>query len=717
MRGLLGLGVGAALAATAVLAQGGPALPERVFGFRDFAATEARWDKAFLAVPDPALAREHLRRLTAAPHWASSPEDYQTALYVAERFKAAGLATTIVPYRVQMNKPVKILVEAFGADGARLMTGPTAEHVDPRVDGGDPFQDDKRILPAFSGSSPSGDVTGAVVYANYGTLADFKRLAEMGVSVKDKIVMVRYGANFRGVKVYLAQQRGARGVLIYSDPADDGFARGEVYPKGPYRPETAVQRGSAQFLPIFPGDPSTPGYASLPELPDSKRVPPGKGQVTQPSVPVNPLSWKDAEPILEALAGPSVPASWQGGLGFNYRAGTSGKKAVKVHMRLEQDVALRTIWDVVGTIPGVGGAEKDQLVIAGNHRDAWVFGAVDPSSGTAAMLEAVHGLGELLKKGWRPRRTLVVASWDAEEEGLIGSVEWVEGHPELMGRTVAYLNTDVGVSGPSFSASAVPSLKEFVSDVTREVASPLGGSVHEQWRLDQERGHPKEPVTEPRTGVKIDALGSGSDYTPFLQHAGVASTDIGSNGPYGVYHSAFDNFNWFVKNADPDFLYEQQQARVFGLEMIHMADAEVLPMDYGAYGAEVVGYLDAVWKRAETQGMKLDFAAAESAAKRFETAGVVVRRRQDAGEGDLAGLNRALRETEAALLLPEGLPGRGWYKHSVYSPGEYTGYAAVVIPGVNEAVTLGDARRAQEQLKGLAEALGRASEVLEKAGR
>ena len=709
--------MGFALVGASLLAQSTVALPDKVFGFRDFGGTEARWDKEFLAVPDAALAREHLKRLTSAPHWASSPEDYQTALYVAEKFKAAGLATTIVPYRVQMNKPVKILIEAFAADGARIMQGPTAERVDPAVDGGDPFQDDKRILPAFSGSSPSGDVTGTVIYANYGTLADFKRLDEMGVSVRDRIVLVRYGMNFRGVKVYLAQQRGAKGVLIYSDPADDGFTRGEVYPKGPYRPESAVQRGSAQFLPIFPGDPSTPGYASLPELPDSKRVPVGKGQVTQPSIPVNPLSFKDAEPILEAMGGASVPANWQGAGTFNYHLGTKGKKAVKIHMRLEQDVALRTIWDVIGTIPGTGGpgtgVEKDEMVIAGNHRDAWVFGAVDPSSGTAAMLEAVHGLGVLLKAGWKPRRTLVVASWDAEEEGLIGSVEWVEGHPELMRRTVAYLNTDVGVSGPAFSAAAVPSLKEFVSDVTREVPSPLGGTVHEQWRLDQQRAHPKEAFGEPRTQVKIDALGSGSDYTPFLQHAGVASTDVGSNGPYGVYHSAFDNFNWFVKNADPEFLYEQQQARVFGLEMIHMADAEVLPMDYGAYGAEVVGYLRTVKEKAEAKGMKLDFAGTEAAARRFEAAGIAVRARQDAGGGDVAGLNRALKETEVALLLPGGLPGRGWYRHSIYSPGEYTGYAAVVIPGVNEAVTLGDAGRAQGQLAGLAEALGRASGVLE----
>jgi N-acetylated-alpha-linked acidic dipeptidase len=704
--------VGFLLTSSMALAQSGPDLRSKVFGFRDYAATEAHWDKAFLAVPDPALAREHLQRLTSAPHWASSPEDYATAQYVAAQFQAAGLITTIVPYRVQLNKPVKILVEAFAADGARLMSGPTPEHVD-ATDGGDPYQDDKRILPAFSGSSPSGDVTGPVIYANYGTFADYKRLEDMGVSVRDKIVLVRYGANFRGVKVYLAQQRGAKGVLIYSDPADDGFTRGDAYPKGPFRPESAVQRGSAQFLPIFPGDPSTPGYASLPELPDAQRIPPGKGQVTQPSIPVNPLSWKDAEPILEALAGASAPPSWQGGLPFNYHVGASGRKAVKVHMQLEQDIALRTIWDVIGTIPGVGGAEKDDLVVAGNHRDAWVFGAVDPSSGTAAMLEAVHGLGTLLKAGWRPKRTLIVASWDAEEEGLIGSVEWVEQHPELMKRTVAYLNTDVGVSGSSFSASAVPSLKEFVTDVTREVESPSGGSVHDAWKLDQERAHPKESAGEP----KIDALGSGSDYTPFLQHAGVAATDIGSNGPYGVYHSAFDNFNWFVKNADPDFKYEQQQARVFGLEMIHMADADVLPMDYGTYGAEIVGYLAETRNRAEEKGLKLDFTGTQKAAKRFQAAGLAARTRQDAEATDTVKMNRALKATEEALLLPDGLPGRGWYKHSVYSPGEYTGYAAVVIPGVNEAVALGDRARAQAQLQGLADALARASAVLETVGQ
>ncbi len=278
------------------------------------------------------------------------------------------------------------------------MTGPSPEHVDPTQYGGDPFQNDPRILPAFSGSSPSGDVTGEVVYANYGNLADFKKLAELGVSVKGKIVLVRYGGNFRGVKAYIAQQYGAKGVLIYSDPADDGYFRGDVYPKGPYRPDSAVQRGSVQFLPIYPGDPQTPGIASTLDLPDSKRIPANKLQLNQPSIPVNPLSYKDAAPILRAMSGPSSPRDWQGALPFAYHLGSSDPATkVTVHMHLQQDIALRTIWDVIGTIDGTDPTQKEDWVIAGNHRDAWVYGAVDPSSGTAAMLEAVHGLGVLLK--------------------------------------------------------------------------------------------------------------------------------------------------------------------------------------------------------------------------------------------------------------------------------------------------------------------------------
>jgi N-acetylated-alpha-linked acidic dipeptidase len=705
----------------AVLTTSAQSPTPQVFGYRDF-TQQAKWDETFMAVPDPVLAGEHLKTLTSAPHWASSPEDYATAQYVAEKFKAAGLQTEIVPYKVLLNKPIQILVEAFDSTGAKLMSGPTPEHVNPNKNGGDPFQDDPRILPAFNGSSPSGDITAEVVYANYGTLADFQQLAKLGISVKDKIVIVRYGENFRGIKTYIAQQYGAAGVLIYSDPADDGYFRGDVYPKGPWRPDTAVQRGSIQFLPIYPGDPTTPGIAATPDLPASRRIAADKLQSNQPSIPTNPLSYKDAAPILKALGGDESPREWQGALPFTYHLGASTKNPVAkvtVHMHLEQDIALRTIWDVIGTIPGTNPTQKDDWVVAGNHRDAWVYGAVDPNSGTAAMLETVHGLGELLKQGWHPQRTIVIGSWDAEEEGLMGSTEWAEQHEKILAHAVAYFNTDVGVSGPNFNAAAVPSLKQFVREVTKEVPSPKGGTVYDQWKAEQTAANAnrrrQRPANQTDPEVRISNLGSGSDYTPFIQHLGVPSTDIGSDGPYGVYHSTFDDYAWFTKFADPTFVYEQQQARVFGLEILHMADTDVLPYDYQLYGKEIVGYLEAAQKRATEQKLTLDFATALAAAQRFAAAGTAVRATETNPPADPTTLNDALRATEEALLNSTGLPKRSWYRHTIYAPGEFTGYAAVVIPGVNEAIEATDATRAQSQLRTLAEALNHSAAILEAA--
>jgi N-acetylated-alpha-linked acidic dipeptidase len=710
-----------------------PAPHGPVFGFRDFTA-QAKLDATFLAVPDPRLAEQHLKILTAAPHWASSPEDYATALYVASRFKAAGLQTEIVPYSVLLNRPASIVIEAFDKNGVKILAGPTREHVDSIPDSGpgaspsnstnrfqDKFQDDPRIAPAFNGSSPSGDVTAEVVYANYGRQSDFARLAQLGISLKGRIALVRYGADFRGVKVYLAQQYGAAGVLIYSDPTDNGFRSGDPYPAGPYRPDSAVQRGSVQFLPIYPGDPTTPGTASVPSLPASERIPLDKLQNSQPSIPVHPLSSADAAPILQALAGAEVPHDWQGGLPFAYHLGGGkpggGKPGpVTVHMHLEQDTRLRTIWDVIGKIPGTDDAS--QWVVAGNHRDAWVYGAADPGSGTAAMLEAVHGLGTLLKQGWHPRRTIVLASWDAEEEGLMGSTEWAEQHASELTHAVAYLNTDVAVSGPSFNAAAVPSLRQFLREITREVPSPSGGTVYDEWRRDEHAGtrhhsFARAPHFDP--DVDIGDLGSGSDYTPFLQHLGIPATDIGSDGPYGVYHTIYDNYQWFTRFADPKFLYTQQQARVFGLEILHMADADVLPLDYVIYAEEILGYLDAARSRAIAAGLTLDFASANAATGRFANAAIAIRGLQSSPPANPVTLNHALRSAEQAFLLPAGLPRRPWYKHSIYAPGEFTGYTAVVIPGVNEAIDAADAPRVQAQLELLAQALDRSASALEAA--
>ena len=682
------------------------AVPQGGFGFTDFAA-EAKLEEKFLAVPDPKLAGEDLKTLTAEPHLAATPEDYKTAEFVARKFRAAGLDTQIVPYRVLLNQPKVVRVEAWDEAGHPLMTGPAREHVN-----GDPQQDDPRIVMPFNSSSGSGDVTGEAVYANYCRLEDFDSLAAQHIDLHGRIAICRYGTNFRGVKVYLAEQRGAIGVLLYSDPQDDGYYKGDPYPIGPWRPDTSVQRGSVQYLFKYSGDPETPGVASTLDLPDSARVKNITGpDGNQPRIISIPLSYHDAAPILQALKGPGAPQGWQGALPFRYHLGPAG---VKVHLVSQQDYQRRIIWDVIGKIEGA--QDPGAWVIVGNHRDAWVYGAVDPSSGTAAMLEAVRGIGALLHQGWRPRRTIVFCSWDAEEEGLVGSTEWVEQQGRTLDRAVAYFNVDVAVSGPDFSAGAVPSLKDFIRDVARSVPSPVAGSVFIQWRLktsgSDEHHESNAPPIEGEE-VHVGDLGSGSDFTPFLQHAGVPSTEITSSGPYGVYHSAFDDFAWYTQNADPDFVYLQEMARVLGLEAMRMADADALPYNYIAYAREISAYIQAAKRRAADDGLgSLDFAAAESSASHFAAAADRAHALQSAPYGDLTQLNLALRQAETALLSPSGLPGRPWYRHTIYAPGEFTGYAVVVIPGVNEAIDARNPTLAAQQLAILSQVLDHAAIAL-----
>ncbi len=681
-----------------------------IFGFRD-SASEAAAEARFLAVPDPRLAEEHLRTLTQAPHMAGTIEDKATADYVARRFREAGLETEIVEYKAWFNYPQEISVDITAPAGVK-MHGPTREHVD-----GDPYDGDPRVVMPFTSMSPSGDVEADVVYANYGTPEDFDKLAKLKIDVKGKIVLVRYGQNFRGVKVFIAQERGAAGVVLYSDPYDDGWHHGDKYPIGPWRPDTGVQRGSAGYMFEFPGDPTTPGFASPPASPEGRRIAPEKS-VQLPKIPVTPLSYRDAEPILQYLGGPDSPRDWQGALPFTYHVGPG---PVRVKMHLKQDYQFRSLWDVIGRVRG--SESPDEWVVAGNHRDAWVYGAVDPNSGTTAMLEAVHGVGELLKSGWKPKRTIIFASWDGEEEGLMGSTEWAEQHEAELANAAAYFNVDVAVSGPKFSAQAVPSLKQFVRDVTKAVPSPKGGTVYDSWQRVDDAGslsdafggvrHP--PVAATKGEVSVGDLGSGSDYSAFQQHLGVPSTDISSSGPYGVYHSAFDNFAWFKRFADPNFVYEQEMARVFGLEGVRMADADVLPYDYEEYGKEIVTYITLAKKKAEEKSGThvVDLNTVATAAKRFQQAGAKILEKEKNPPRNPASLNRALLAAERALLVPEGLPHRPWFRHAIYAPGEYTGYAAVVIPGVNEALDQGDAKRTQQQLAVLAAALNRAAKVLE----
>jgi N-acetylated-alpha-linked acidic dipeptidase len=684
-----------------------------------FVNSGAEWqlERQFLAVPDPRLAAHHLQTLTAAPHMAGSPEDRQTADYVAQQFRAAGLETEIVTYRVWMNYPAEISVDVVAPPEAK-MHGPTREH----VEGDDPYQNDPRIVTPFSGSSPSGDVEAEVVYANYGRPEDLRKLQEMGIEVRGKILLMRYGQNYRGVKSFVAQKSGAVGALLYSDPVDDGWVRGDPYPLGPWRPDTAVQRGSVGYLFEFPGDPTTPGIASTTDLPAEQRTPPQQS-AELPTVPTTPLSSHDAWPILEYLGGPDSPREWQGALPFTYHLGPG---PVRVRLHLKQDYAYRDIWDVMGRVRGR--QAPDEWVVAGNHRDAWVYGAVDPGSGTAALLEAVHGIGALLKSGWRPRRTLVFGSWDAEEEGLVGSTEWAEQNAGPLAHAVAYMNIDVAVSGPNFGASAVPSLRPFLREAAKAVPSAQGGTVYEKWgsgRRNRDAAHmPPEATRAPARAAPSDEpavgdLGSGSDFAVFLQHLGVPSLDIGSWGPYGVYHSAFDDFTWFKRFADPQFVYEQQQARLFGLAILRLANADILPFDYEEYGRQVRVYLEAAEKKAEARfgNAAPKFAGALSASDRLRAAGAAIKEAEKRPNPNLARLNAALREAERGFLLPEGLPHRPWFRHAIYAPGEYTGYEAVMLPGVDDAVSAGDLPLATEQLQKVTAAIERVAQTLEEGAK
>lgn len=686
--------------------------PARLTGFLH-SEQELAFESRFQAVPDPKLAEEHLRTLTLAPHIAGSPEDKATADYVAEKFRAAGLKTEIVEYQVWMNYPQEISVDITAPPDIHVHA-PSREHVD-----GDPYQDDPRVVMAFNAMSPSGDAEAAVIYANYGSAADFQKLADMNISVRGKIVIARYGQNYRGTKAQLAEEYGAAGLILYSDPADDGWQRGATYPKGPWRPETGIQRGSISLISRFPGDVTTPGFASLSSVPQSKRIR-AEDSRALPKIPTTPISAADARPILEHLTGPEAPAGWKGGMPFAYHIGP-GPATVKLH--LKQDYQFRTIWDVIGTVRG--NTWPDALVIAGNHRDAWVYGAVDPGSGTAAMLETVHGIGELLKTGWQPKRTLMFCSWDGEEQGLVGSTEWGEEHPELEQTAVAYFNTDMAVSGPKFGAAAVPSLKPFVREITKAVPDPQGGTVYERWvalnntgalRVDS-RETSTSTYRPPMAGnhdVPVSDLGSGSDYTVFLQHLGIASTDVGSSGDYGVYHSAFDNFAWFKKFGDPDFRQEQKMARIFGLEVIRMSDTDVLPYDFKEYGEEIGQYILTARERARSlfPGAPPDFQPALDAAHRLAAAGKKISVYQTHPPKDLPALNAVLLSADRALLLKDGIPGRPWFRHSIYAPGKRAGYAAVSIPGVNDALDSQDAKATEAQLAALAAALDQVTRKL-----
>jgi len=692
--------------------------------------TERRWEEEFRSVPAPDSAREHLRRLTAEPHVAGTKEDYATAVYVRDQIRSYGISSELKEYEVLLPYPKQpSIVELISPRRERLAVKEAAIAEDPS-------SSNPKIIPLFNGYSPSGDVTAPLVYVNYGLPPDYEALKKLGVDVKGKVAIARYGNSFRGVKAKVAEDNGAIGLIIYSDPADDGYMQGDVYPKGPWRPASSGQRGSVQFLSTAPGDPLTPGKPAVPGVPRLKM----EEVKTLPRIPVQPISYGDARRLLEPLRGPVRPKGFQGGLPFPYHVG--GTEYVRVHLKTLMDFQVRKIWDVISRIDG--DEEKDRWVIMGNHRDAWVFGAVDPNSGTTAMLEAARAFGALLKKGWKPRRTIVMGSWDGEEYGLLGSTEWVEENAdELKEKAVAYLNVDSAVSGSNFGASSVPSMWKLIRGATRDIKDPkTGQTVYKQW---QERAHDQEPDPEmtnaevdsdtPNAEARIGALGSGSDFTPFLQHLGIPASDMGFGGDYGVYHSAYDSFYWMSHFGDPTFVYHVAAAQLWGTMAMRLADAAGLPLDYRDYASQVREFFDATMKIAKRRKLAGAFdekpmisalqSFAEEAERiekaRQETVTEIERTRVEANDrhpravARLKRINEALLAVERSLTDERGLRGRTWYTHQIYAPGTYTGYAAQPLPDFRQALDDRNTANAKEALERIVAALNRATETLRKA--
>lgn len=667
---------------------------------------QRRWEERFRAVPTPNSAREHLRILTREPHIAGTKADYDTAIYVRDQLRSYGIAAELKEYDVWLNYPNSpSIVELIASRRQRL-------NIQEPVVPGDPSTTHPNITPLFNGYAASGDVTAPVVYANYGLPNDYDDLKKAGVDVKGRIVIVRYGNSFRGVKAKVAEDHGAIGCIIYSDPADDGYMQGDTYPKGPWRPGESGQRGSVQYLFDYPGDPLTPGRPAIPGVPRLKL----EEATDLTRIPVQPISYDAARAILSVLKGPVRPRGFQGGLPFAYHLG--GTDDVKLRLKTDMDYKIRKIWNVMARIDG--NEEKDRWVILGNHRDAWVFGAVDPNSGTSAMLEVGRGLGELLKQGWKPRRTIIFGSWDAEEYGLIGSTEWAEElAPELKEKAVAYLNLDSAVSGPHFGASSVPSLWKLMRAATVDVKDPkTGKSVYQQWQDRAREGRPEGDTAEARIGP----LGSGSDYTPFLQHLGIASTDMGFGGDYGVYHSAYDSFHWMDKFGDPGFVYHVAAAQVWGMLTLRLVEADALPFDYVDYAKQIQTYFAETVLLAGRRKLASSFdeksmkEALDDFAKEAER---VNKLRQDAvrdsDRAKLARINDALMLTERQFIDPRGLRGRAWYKHQIYAPGFYTGYAAQPLTDFRQALDDRNGANAKESLEKIVQAIKRATNTLKQA--
>jgi N-acetylated-alpha-linked acidic dipeptidase len=685
---------------------------------RQNSAAERQWETTFRAIPSPQDQRDYMQYLAAHPHNVGTTYDKQNAEWILAHYKQWGWDAHIEVFDVLFPTPKERVLEMVAP------TKFTAKLQEPPVPGDPTSNQQSEQLPTYNAYSADGEVTAPLVYVNYGLPADYDELQRLGVSVKGAIVIARYGASWRGVKPKVAAEHGAIGCLIYSDPLDDGYYVQDTYPKGPMRPPQGVQRGSVMdFASTQPGDPLTPGYGATP---DAKRLP-IKGNPALTKIPTLPISYGDARPLLAALTGPMAPPEWRGALPIPYHVGPG---AAKVHLKVLSNWDIKPVYDVIARIPG---AEfPDQWVIRGNHHDGWVNGAEDPIAGQVAELEEARAFGELLKQGWKPKRTIIYCAWDGEEPLLLGSTEWGEEHDaELKQHAVAYINTDTNGRGYLFVEGS-HTLERFINGVSRDITDPEKNiSVHDRdlllalsrARTDQER---KELRSRP--DLRIGALGSGSDYTVFIDHLGIASLNMGYGGedPGGIYHSIYDDFYWYTHFGDPTFEYGRAMSQTVGTAVMRLADADLLPFEFTDFADTINLYVKQLKKLADDErdeaiergkeldeGMfsavsdplhptfappreqippHLDFAPLDNAADALTTAAqhyhATLEKAWAAGipASTLEGLNQKLIESERDLTTQEGLLRRGWYKHMIYAPGVYSGYGAKTIPGVREAI-------------------------------
>ena len=645
------------------------------------AGAQRMLEQQVIATPSAAQARAHSRALSAAAHVAGTPGQARTRDYVIAQMKAMGLETEVRRYDVFMPHPTSVQVW-------RVSPRPKAFSLAEPSIAGDPTSSTPQYL-TVNGYSGAGDASGEVVYVNYGLIEDYAQLDSIGVSVKGRIVVARYGRSFRGIKAREAEKRGAVALLIYSDPQADGYVRGDVYPEGPMRNRNGVQRGSVMN---GAGDPATPGYPSTPGAP---RI--AVEQMPIPHIPVVPLSYGNASELLEGVRGATVPQTWQGGLPFRYHVGPG---PVKARVRVTDDRASHGTKPIFNTFGVVRGSEfPDEIVLVGAHRDGWGPGAADNVSGTVSVLEAARAVATAVKAGHRPKRTIVFAPWDAEEWGLIGSTEYVEDDSLRLARgAVAYLNQDVAAEGARFGGGGSPSLRPLLRDVARTVPDPGGnGSVYAQWR----RAAAVADTTEPAMGDP----GGGSDFAGFYNHLGIPIADWGFGGESGMYHSQYDDYAWMSRFGDTSFVYHAAAARIGAAMLLRLANAEILPYDYIEFARTMQGYLPALDRALDAKKWTTSTAGLRDAMRRMESEAIAFASARDAAlrDGALARVTRArvnaaLLRVERALVRPAGLRTRPWYRNLIYVADENNGYANMVFPSVNEAIRAGDARLSGDEM-------------------